>query len=199
MKKTKRMKISKKSMESQMEFLKPVTAARMNSRATSEKNILNSTPKNLYRFAFSGKFTFLSQAQITFILRSNSNHYISFLPKIKAFSILICVPFVNFTLILSLKRRGKKLPSFLRKGFRGGSIPKGEKDGLFDGLALGFILLEIPMLNSFGEFRLPSIKSIASLRRTQMSEIFILCFSNSFDYICVSNWESRPSTSSLRV
>ena len=140
MKKTKRMNISKKSMANQMEFLKPVTAARMNSRATKEKNILSSIPKNLYRFAFSGKFTFLSQAEITSILRANSNHYISFLPKIKLFSILICVHFVNLTLILSLKRRGKKLPSFLRRGFREGSIPKGEKDGLFDGSALGFIL-----------------------------------------------------------
>jgi len=58
------MNISKKSMANQMEFLKPVTAARMNSRATKEKNILNSTPKNLYRFAFSGKFIFLSQAKL---------------------------------------------------------------------------------------------------------------------------------------
>jgi len=109
MKKTKRMKIRKNSMDHQMEFLKPATAARMNSRATSEKNILNSIPKNLYRFAFSGKFTFLSQAQITFILRSNSNHYISFLPKIKFFGILICVLFANLTLTPLLKKEREQI------------------------------------------------------------------------------------------
>jgi len=79
MKKTKRMKNRKKSMDNQMEFLKPANATRMNNRATKEKNILSSIPKNLYRFAFSDKFAFLFRAQITFVLRANSNHYISFL------------------------------------------------------------------------------------------------------------------------
>jgi len=70
-------------MDNQMEFLKPATAARINSKATKEKNILSSIPKNLYRFVFSGEFTFLFQAQIMSILRANTSHYISFLPKIK--------------------------------------------------------------------------------------------------------------------
>jgi len=71
-------------MDSQMEFLKPATAARMNIRATNERKIRNSIPKNLYRFTFSCKLIF--RPQFTFILRANLNHYTSFLGKIKAFS-----------------------------------------------------------------------------------------------------------------
>ncbi len=66
MKKIKRMKIRKKSTDSQMEFLKPATATRMKSRAINQKNILSSIPKNLYLFVFSGKLI-LSPDQITFI------------------------------------------------------------------------------------------------------------------------------------
>lgn len=64
MKKTERIKISRKSMDNQMEFLKPATAAKMKSRATKEKNILSSIPKNLYRFVLSGKFTFFLKQKL---------------------------------------------------------------------------------------------------------------------------------------
>jgi len=60
MKKTSRMKISKESMESQTELLKPETPARAKSKATSQKNILSSIPKNLYRFVFPAVSTFVS-------------------------------------------------------------------------------------------------------------------------------------------
>jgi len=67
MKKTSEMNISNKSMESQIEILKPETPARAKSKATSQKNILSSIPKNLYFFVFSSKFIFVFDAKVTSI------------------------------------------------------------------------------------------------------------------------------------
>lgn len=78
------MEIKKKTIDSQMESLKPASAARMNRRAIKKRNILNSMPKNLYRVVLSGSAIF-PLADITPVLRLTFDYYKSFPPKIKAF------------------------------------------------------------------------------------------------------------------